>query len=199
MKYTPMMSVALSFSFAACASDDGVFEEPASDGSILLDETAQALVGPRNSFRNANSRRCIGVDGASKESGAAIQQFECSASDTNQRWVVLLEDVAEPIDPETGSLFRPLVNDKSELCMGVDNGSTSPGADIRQFQCDGTLNQKWVPKPGARLQDGTPTFSFKNHDGLCIGVDGASMANGAQLKQFPCDGRANQRWIVIPR
>jgi hypothetical protein len=183
---------------AACAGDDGTFEGQL-DGDSLLGEASQAIVGPRKSFRNVNSGRCMGVDRASHDAGAAIQQFSCSASAINQRWVTLLEDVEEPIDPESGRRFRPLVNANSELCMGVDRGSGDPGAEIRQFPCDGAVNQKWVPKDGPQLPDGTPTFSWKNHDGLCIGVDGASLDNGAQLMQFPCDGRGNQLWVVIPR
>ncbi|HKP64030.1 MAG TPA: RICIN domain-containing protein [Polyangiales bacterium] len=32
--------------------------------------------------------------------------------------------------------------------------------------------------------------------GRCIGVDGASTANGAFIKQFTCDGAANQGWTL---
>jgi hypothetical protein len=32
--------------------------------------------------------------------------------------------------------------------------------------------------------------------GHCMGVDRASMDNGALVKQFKCDGRPNQRWRV---
>ena len=38
---------------------------------------------------------------------------------------------------------------------------------------------------------------FQNSkSGRCIGVDGASTANGALLKQFTCADAANQRWEV---
>lgn len=40
-------------------------------------------------------------------------------------------------------------------------------------------------------------ISFRNQkSGRCIGVDGASTANGALVKQFACDGSSNQRWIT---
>ena len=108
------MSVAM-FSLAACAADEGAFDAPALESSPL-GEAHQPLVGPRNAFRNVKSERCMGVDGASKASGAAIQQFACSASGINQRWVVLLEDVVEPVDPESGNLFRPLINAGPTRC-----------------------------------------------------------------------------------
>jgi hypothetical protein len=42
------------------------------------------------------------------------------------------------------------------------------------------------------------TSTFKNRkSGLCIGVDGASTANGAFIKQFTCGNAApNQTWIL---
>lgn len=84
--------------------------------------------------------------------------------------------------------------------MGVDGGSTSPGANIGQFNCDGTANQRWfmnivggTPASPVELINGTPT------SGRCVGVDRASTANGAQLKQFPRDGSRNQRRRLINR
>ncbi|MFD7244658.1 RICIN domain-containing protein [Streptomyces massasporeus] len=38
-------------------------------------------------------------------------------------------------------------------------------------------------------------FALKNRkSGLCLGISGASTANGAQAAQFRCDGSANQGW-----
>src|SRR4051812_28545399 len=37
--------------------------------------------------------------------------------------------------------------------------------------------------------------SFQNSkSGMCMGVSGASRSQGALIQQFPCDGRANQKW-----
>jgi hypothetical protein len=46
------------------------------------------------------------------------------------------------------------------------------------------------------LEEGA-VISFENvNSGRCIGVDGASTADGAHVKQFDCDRAANQRWQV---
>lgn len=43
-------------------------------------------------------------------------------------------------------------------------------------------------------------LTFKNiKSGRCLGVNHASTANGALLKQFRCDNAANQRWRVERR
>ncbi|WP_371579313.1 RICIN domain-containing protein [Streptomyces sp. NBC_01314] len=35
--------------------------------------------------------------------------------------------------------------------------------------------------------------------GLCLGISGASTANGAVSAQFACDGSTNQGWSLITR
>lgn len=33
---------------------------------------------------------------------------------------------------------------KADICIGVDHASKKPGADLKQFPCDGSLNQRWT-------------------------------------------------------
>jgi hypothetical protein len=41
--------------------------------------------------------------------------------------------------------------------------------------------------------------TFKNvNSGRCMGVSGGSGASGALIQQFTCDGRINQKWVVLP-
>jgi hypothetical protein len=41
--------------------------------------------------------------------------------------------------------------------------------------------------------------TFQNvNSGMCMGVSGGSGASGALIQQFPCDGRINQKWVVLP-
>lgn len=47
----------------------------------------------------------------------------------------------------------------------------------------------------SRALEGRRVATFKNvKSGLCLGVDHASTANGARVKQFRCDNSRNQRW-----
>jgi hypothetical protein len=170
---------------ASCAVDDEGFAVTESSESS---ELSQALLAVSlASFQDVKSGRCIGVDGASTANGALIKQFTCDNS-TNQNW-----------RGSSSGGQNVLTNAKSGKCMGVSGASRSAGANIAQFNCDGTSNQAWL-----LIQVGgtstNPVLNFKNvNSSLCIGVDGASTANGAQLKQFGCDGSLNQQWRGIPR
>ena len=62
-----------------------------------------------------------------------------------------------------------------------------------------TLPVNLMPEPSIVLTTHTQ-ISFKNiKSGRCIGVNHASTANGALLKQFNCDNAPNQRWRVQRR
>ena len=53
---------------------------------------------------------------------------------------------------------------------------------------------------GSELHDGVATVLVNWKSGLCIGVDYASMENGALLKQFACVTDApNQKWVPMFR
>jgi hypothetical protein len=147
-------------------------------------------------FRNEKSNRCIGVDHASKANGALVKQFNCDGS-PNQKWRVVGR--------------TSLQNVKSGKCMGVDHGSTAPGANIGQYNCDrdtdrNLTNQSWelLGLEGSMVRELVNEKSTLSHGNrrFCIGVDHGSTANGAQLKQFPCDNislnrPSNQAWQVM--
>jgi hypothetical protein len=95
------------------------------------------------------------------------------------------ETLAE--DPPTFS-FR---NKKSEKCIGVDQASEVPEANIQQFPCDSAANQSWE-----QLNAGVDKDYWRNKNSmLCMGVDNGSTNSGASIQQFRCDARDNQAWI----
>jgi hypothetical protein len=179
------LSTILSCCLAACGGDINELEAQDFDGAAQTGVLSRTLAaGNAFTFVNEKSGRCMGVDRASKLAGALVQQFDCPPTRApNQTWIV------------GGNVsiagFRPLVNKKSDMCLGVDGGGTTHGANLMQFPCDPRPNQQWKyeERPDS-------TFRFRNANGLCMGVDGASKANGAQLKQFRCDEALNQRWSV---
>lgn len=157
---------------------------------ILEANAIRTFQNVKSSSASAGQRGCIGVDRASTSSGAYIKQFTCDGSD-NQTW--LLRSAAG------SSGFYNFQNKNSDnMCMGVDRASRNPGADIRQFPCDSSLNQRWFLAfdviPECPSPDPANVCIINVKSGLCVGVDRASTANGAQLKQFQCDGRINQSW-----
>lgn len=145
------------------------------------------------SFQNLKTRGvnvnagCVGVDGASTANGALIKQFACDGR-PNQNWRIT-----------RSGILHTMTNVRSSKCMGVDRASTNPGANIAQFGCDGRDNQQWVLEAvGGTIAN--PIVVLHNaNSSLCIGIDRASTANGAQLKQFRCDGAINQKWRMIER
>jgi hypothetical protein len=96
---------------------------------------------------------------------------------------------------EDGTLF----NFASALCAGVQGSSTASGAQIQQFYCDGR-NQPNDTQSWRLLGLGSGQFAFVNRNGSrCLGVDGASSADGALLKQFTCAAalNSNQAWTFV--
>jgi hypothetical protein len=92
------------------------------------------------------------------------------------------------------------LNGKSAKCIGIDGASPAEGAQARQFYCDGrgqpTDNQSWELR-----SNGAGRFRFVNRrSGLCLGVSGGSVADGALIQQFAC-GAANpgnnQSWGFV--
>jgi hypothetical protein len=93
----------------------------------------------RFNFVNRHSGLCLGVDGASIDNGALLQQFNCAAPDpnNNQAWRFV----------RTSGDYFQVVNAKSNRCIGVDGGSTANGAVLAQFTCSslGSINnQSWI-------------------------------------------------------
>jgi hypothetical protein len=80
-----------------------------------------------------------------------------------------------------------LVNDRSNLCVGIGGGSVETDADAGTYYCDGrrgtTDNQYWT-----LVRNGSSgTFRIRNgKSGLCLGVAGASTAHGARVAQYEC-------------
>jgi hypothetical protein len=88
-----------------------------------------------------HSNKCADVAGVSTANGARVHQWTCH-NGANQQW---------SIGPGPGGGFpRPgnyryqIRNRHSGKCLEVANSSSSQGAIIRQWTCNGGLNQLWV-------------------------------------------------------
>lgn len=193
MKRSMFLLAMLSYSVSAHAAGLAKPLSPARLRQALkAGQTVKVAFANRNSDGKAVG--CIGVDGAKTDSGVPLMWFRCDlpTSDlpNNQYWTL----TPTKVENEEG-VFITIKNSKSKKCIGVDDASPLPGADIRQFECKNHANQKWkltTIKRGNRT-----AFSLQNHDRLCIGVAGA-MKVGAPLKQEKCDAAPDQDWRVIP-
>jgi Trypsin/Ricin-type beta-trefoil lectin domain len=93
-----------------------------------------------------------------------------------------------------------LLNGKSGNCIGIDGASVVAGAQAMQFYCDGR-NQPADNQFFQLRSSGSGTFNLINgKSGMCLGVDGASTADGALIMQFPCASPSpvnNQAWQFV--
>lgn len=94
----------------------------------------------RVSFQALHSNKCIAVRGGSGATsrGQNIEQQPCSTTDTTRMF--LLTSVDQP---------SYLYNVGTRYCAEVTNGSTSEGANVRQWSCAAKAHQRFALEPVA--------------------------------------------------
>ena len=76
------------------------------------------------------------------------------------------------------------------LALDVENASMEDGANIRQWEDNGALCQRWIPE----IKDGG-YISFKNaNSGKYINVENGSTENGANIEQYTGNDSDSQLW-----
>ena len=86
--------------------------------------------------------------------------------------------------------FNTIVSWYSGTCVDVAGGSQTPGTQVQQFTCNGTVAQLWAKLP-------TDSGYFRLQvaaSGQCLAVKNASQADGALVVQSPCNFDFNQQW-----
>ena len=87
-----------------------------------------------------------------------------------------------------------LQNRNTARCMDLKDWSTTNGAWIAQWSCDGGSNQRWsfVSASGGYYQ-------IRNvHSGKCLDLPNGNTANGTKLQQWSCTtNNDNQLWKLI--
>jgi hypothetical protein len=130
-----------------------------------------------------HSSHCLAV--ASNTSGAAATQAVCSPTAPAQRWKITA----------AGSDYT-ILNNQSNLCLGVANASMTPAAAVVQLACDGAANVLWNIQPTATA--GQYNIIAK-HSNQCLDIFGSDLAPGTPAVQYTCSGTANQsnqRWVI---
>ena len=88
-----------------------------------------------------------------------------------------------------------LDNVNSGLLLGVQDVSTAAGAQVQQYQDNGTNDHLWE-----LIDSGSGFYTLRNiNSGLLLGVDGAATSDSALIKQQAPDGAPDQRWQFIDR
>jgi microsomal dipeptidase-like Zn-dependent dipeptidase len=101
-------------------------------------------------------------------------------------------ELVEPPAPAPAPGPAPITVYHSGRCMDVDHASTSDGAAVLQFSCNGGANQMWQLRAS-----GSAWEVVSANSGKCLDVSGASTAAGAGVVQWTCNGGNNQRWMAL--
>jgi hypothetical protein len=77
----------------------------------------------------------------------------------------------------------------SQKCADIDHSRMTDGANLLQYTCHGTRNQRFylVPK-------GSYYLIVSALSGKCLDVERSSTADGANVIQYNCYGTQNQQW-----
>ncbi|BBH63878.1 hypothetical protein ACTI_05630 [Actinoplanes sp. OR16] len=148
------------------------------------DAAAAPVAGGTYQVAVKKSGMCIDVPGASKDNGALLQQWGCSAGAGWQQFKLVA----------AGSNVL-IQNVSSGKCIDVPAWSKTSGQRVQQYNCAGSqTNQQW-----RITASGTGTFQVINvNSGLCLSDQGASMASGASIIQETCTANSNKQWAFTP-
>jgi glucosylceramidase len=131
---------------------------------------------------NANSAKCLDATGGSTANGTALQQWTCTAGNTNQQW---------QFQPTDSGFYKVVARNATTQAWNVTGGSgaTGNGVKIQLWAYGGGTNEQWQ---AVAQSDGTYRFSPRNNTGNCLDVTDVSTADGALLQQWACSGGTAQ-------
>ena len=93
--------------------------------------------------------------------------------------------IAALIRQQSGLLAGTVPSGLAGKCLDDYNSSTTPGATVDLWDCNGTGAQQWTVQPDRTLRTA----------GLCLDVTGGATANGTHVQLWTCGGSSNQQWI----
>jgi hypothetical protein len=73
---------------------------------------------------------------------------------------------------------------KLGLCLDDRYNSSTPGAAVQVWRCNGLPNQQWQVMSNGTIQ----------HNGLCLDARGAGTSSGTKVQLWTCTGHDNQLW-----
>jgi non-reducing end alpha-L-arabinofuranosidase len=84
----------------------------------------------------------------------------------------------------TGS---PIVGGQSGRCLDVPNATTTNGAQVQLWDCNGASNQSWTY---------TASKQLTVYGNKCLDANGQGTSNGTAVIIWDCNGQTNQQWNV---
>lgn len=121
---------------------------------------------------NAQSGRCLDVDGAVTTTGARTIVYDCHRR-ANQQWA------------RTASNELRVYGDR---CLDASGAATADGTPVIIWDCRGTANQQW------RVNADGSVVGVAS--GKCLTPAAGGTANGTRLELRTCGGGDGQRWTM---
>ncbi|MBT2453200.1 RICIN domain-containing protein [Streptomyces sp. ISL-43] len=122
-------------------------------------------------IHNANSGKCLEIDGSSKANGGLAQQWTC-AGQPGANW---------QFRPTATQGVYEIVNVNSGLCLEISNSSKDDGGRAQQWTCGGIPTQQWRIQPAGD----TVFLNITNvNSGKTLEVSNSSKDNGAPVQQW---------------
>jgi hypothetical protein len=155
------------------------------DGLVRMYSTPLGVFSVRNRNNVSFGDMCLNVSGAaladSNPDGSLVNiiQWTCGSPVANNMLFVLLD---------VGGGYFLLQSVNSGHCINVSGGSTSDGAEIIQWSCDGSSNELFQFSP---TSGGYGHIVAKN-SGKCLDVSGGSIYSGADIIQDTCSSSQEQ-------
>jgi hypothetical protein len=153
---------------------------------ISFTGTGQALPAgpppaPPGTIQSVASGKCLDLPGGRTDDGVQVIQYDCHGG-INQQWNI----------EDTGDARYRLVSRMSGKCIAIDAADDAVGGHIVESQCGSFRNQLWA------LESASDGYVLRNvANPLCLDVPGASLANGAKLIAWSCNGATNQTWHYV--
>ncbi|WP_274913543.1 RICIN domain-containing protein [Streptomyces sp. WZ-12] len=200
MSRTIRAALAVACSIAALAAGTATAHASADDAANKAFEAAREAAKKAQTAKDAASDKgdtvrlqlpetgkCLGIDSASKDNGAAALQWTCNEGQA-QQWRAI---------PTVDSSFV-LRNEHSGKCLEVENSGTQAGARIQQWGCSGGGAQlRWrmvLVDPVSKLFQLRPMHTPDR----CLDIDHGKKDDGVKAQQWYCNQTAAQLWRVLP-
>ena len=173
MKFKILLAATL---LTGCISD-GAEDQTGVDESALIGVQVHRIV-------NAEYRQNMTAATNALNSPLIIQDYVRSYS--RQIWTLY---------PASNNTMT-MVDDQTNLCAEVNNGTANWGERVDAYWCDGLSSEQWVEIPVLE-PNGTPAVELQ-HYGTNLCLDTVGGFNSA-LMQWPCDpNNKAQMWTLAP-
>ncbi|GAB3239421.1 family 43 glycosylhydrolase [Glycomyces halotolerans] len=133
-------------------------------------------------------------DGCGTTRTTRVQKISFNADGTPDLGVpVSTNTVLAGPSGESGPSSQRIVNRHSGLCLDDYNFVTDPGAEVRQWTCNGEAVQDWYLND---LGNGYHVIS-NIYSNLCLDDYNFGTEPGAEVRQWTCNGETVQQWEVV--